>query len=87
MLTWAGLLLRSFPQDLRLLGAERLQTSQLLRQLCVGQSQIHPFGGEEESVRDAVNVCKMFVRFNDQFFCSECDEDHRRAVLIFISAT
>lgn len=62
MLTWAGLLLRGFPQDLRLLGAERLQTSQLLRQLRVGQSQIHPFGGEEESVRDAVPSAKcLFV--------------------------
>lgn len=62
MLTWAGLLLRGFPQDLRLLVAERLQTSQLLRQLRVGQSQIHPFGGEEESVRDAAtfrNVMKI----------------------------
>lgn len=63
MLTWAGLLLRSFPQDLRLLGAERLQTSQLLRQLRVGQSQIHPFGGEEESVKGCCYVCKTFVRF------------------------
>lgn len=66
MLTWTGLVLRSFPQDLRLLGAECLQTSQLLRQLRVGQSQIHPFGGEEETVRDAVMPAN--VHFNDQFF-------------------
>lgn len=66
MLTWTGLVLRSFPQDLRLLGAECLQTSQLLRQLRVGQSQIHPFGGEEETVRDAVMSAN--VHFNDQFF-------------------
>lgn len=30
ILTWAGLFLRSLPQDLCLLGAERLQTPQLL---------------------------------------------------------
>lgn len=66
MLTWAGLLLRSFPQDLRLLGAERLQTSQLLRQLRVGQSQIHPFGGEEETIK--VAVMSANAHFNDQFF-------------------
>lgn len=66
MLTWTGLVQRSFPQDLRLLGAERLQTSQLLRQLRVGQSQIHPFGGEEESMRDA--VVSANVHFKDRFF-------------------
>lgn len=69
MLTWAGLLLRSLPQDLRLLGAERLQTSQLLRQLRVGQSQIHPFGGErEESVRDAATSAKRLFVLTISFF-------------------
>lgn len=80
MLTWTGLVLGSFPQDLRLLGAERLQTSQLLRQLRVGQSQIHPFGGEEESMR----VVSANVPFNDRFFItSRC----MRLVLLFISTT
>ena len=40
--TWAGLFLGHFPQYLRLLGAERLQSAQLLCQLCVGQGQVHP---------------------------------------------
>lgn len=44
LLTWASLLLRGFPEDLRLLGAQRPQASQLLRQLRVGQRQVHPVG-------------------------------------------
>lgn len=44
LLTWASLLLRGFPEDLRLLAAQRPQASQLLRQLRVGQRQVHPVG-------------------------------------------
>lgn len=44
LLTWASLLLRGFPEDLRLLGAQRPQASQFLRQLRVGQREVHPVG-------------------------------------------
>lgn len=78
MLTWTGLFLRSLPQDLRLLGAEGLQTSQLLRQLRVGQSQIHPAGGGDRYLRH-IYKCpfKPFVLHNEA----------RKATLLFSSTT
>ena len=42
MLTWASLLLRGLPKDVLLQGAQSLETSQLLCELRVGQSQVHP---------------------------------------------